>query len=368
MKRIRIYEFQHLLTSIIIWILALQVFLFIRFGGYSATIVNHIAPRLLSEFNHNIFLAFFTGGLMGLIFGTLEFYVFRTKWKHLSFGKLLIIRLFTYVISLLFTTVFIAFVYSLLIKNLSLAGTIKELGKFIKDAHFKLIGVYGLLVSITLFFFGQMNKKIGEGALIHIISGRYHRPKEEYRIFMFIDLENSTYLASHLGHIKFSRMLQEAYTAMSKYIIQYRAKVYQHVGDEVVITWKKSVEENDILKFFFAYKQELLRQHKKYRQNYGVMPRFRASLNAGVVTVAEVGVTKRETVFHGDVLNVAARIQKLCKKYDADILTTESLIKTICESKHFQIEKLNKVMLEGKKQPTQIYKIHQINHKNYDYG
>ncbi|MCF8304740.1 MAG: hypothetical protein K9I94_15800 [Bacteroidales bacterium] len=102
---------------------------------------------------------------------------------------------------------------------------------FVANAHFKLIAIYGLLVSITIFFFGQMNKKIGDGELIHIIIRRYHRPKQEYRIFMFIDLENSTYLSSLLGHIKFSRLLQEAYADMSKYTIQYGAKVYQHVGD-----------------------------------------------------------------------------------------------------------------------------------------
>ncbi|MCF8304741.1 MAG: hypothetical protein K9I94_15805 [Bacteroidales bacterium] len=105
-------------------------------------------------------------------------------------------------------------------------------------------------------------------------------------------------------------------------------------------------------------------QQNKYLQFFGVMPRFRASLNAGVVTAAEVGVTKKETVYHGDVLNVAARVQKLCKKYDADILATEPLLKVIHESKHFHIERLTKVILEGKEQPTQIYKIHRIK----DYG
>jgi len=85
MNNIRKYELNFLLASIIIWIIALQVFLFIRFGGYSPDTINIIAPKVLLLFWHNMPIAFVTGGLTGLVFGLLELYVFKTKWKHDGF-------------------------------------------------------------------------------------------------------------------------------------------------------------------------------------------------------------------------------------------------------------------------------------------
>ena len=45
---------------------------------------------------------------------------------------------------------------------------------------------------------------------------------------------------------------------------------------------------------------------------YGETPIFNAGMDAGVVTVTEIGDIKRDLAFHGDVLNTAARIQGLC--------------------------------------------------------
>jgi hypothetical protein len=61
MNNIRKYELNHLLASIIIWIIALQVFLFIRFSGYSPETINIIVPKVLLLFWHNMPLAFVAG-------------------------------------------------------------------------------------------------------------------------------------------------------------------------------------------------------------------------------------------------------------------------------------------------------------------
>lgn len=358
MNNIRKYELKHLLASIIIWIIALQVFLFIRFSGYSPETIKIIAPKVLRLFWHNMPLAFIAGGLMGTIFGLLELYVFKTKWKHISFYKVLIFRLFTYLVSLIFITTFIAFTYNLLIKTQTPAEAFHGLNDFLKNEHYIIISAYGLLVSLTLFFFGQMNKKIGDGEIFNIVRGKYHHPKEECRYFMFLDLEDSTHIASVMGHVKFSEMLQDVYAQMSKFVIMYEATIYQHVGDEVVLTWRCLKMPQKPLQFFFAFENFLSNKQHDYRKMYGFAPRFRASLNAGIVTVAEAGVTKKETVFHGDVLNVAARVQKLCKEYDASFLTTNNVAKMIKPPiDGISVKKIGYRLLKGKSEKTAVFNI-----------
>lgn len=357
MNRIRKYELRQLLTSVVIWIIAFQLFLLFRFWGYDKETIVGIAPKLLLVFRHNIFVAMATGALMGCIFGALEIYVFRTRWKHIKFAKLLLIRVFSYLISLLSITLSIVLIYSMVFKNLNFDHALMELQSFITNPHFKVFAAYGLIISVSIFLFGQMNKKIGDGELLNILLGKYHLPKEVFRIFMFIDLESSTHLAARLGHVKFSRLLQQAYIDMSQFVIEYGAKVYQHVGDEVVITWNKNASPGQVAQFFFAFKRYLELNKRKYLSEYETLPRFRAAINMGMVTVAEAGLTKKETVYHGDVLNVAARVQKLCKKFDADLLVTANAFKFLRQIPEISFQQLPRIILEGKDEPTGIYKI-----------
>ena len=46
-----------------------------------------------------------------------------------------------------------------------------------------------------------------------------------------------------------------------------------------------------------------------YMNKYGAVPSFKASIHTGEVTISEVGVSKKEIVYHGDTINTAARIR-----------------------------------------------------------
>lgn len=63
---------------------------------------------------------------------------------------------------------------------------------------------WGINVFIALFLV-QVGEKFGPGVPLGFLRGQYHRPKEEDRIFMFLDLKSSTTLAEQLGHLKYSR-------------------------------------------------------------------------------------------------------------------------------------------------------------------
>ncbi|MHC4457755.1 MAG: adenylate/guanylate cyclase domain-containing protein, partial [Planctomycetota bacterium] len=86
-------------------------------------------------------------------------------------------------------------------------------------------------------FILQVSDKFGQGVLISFLLGKYHRPKEDDRIFMFMDLKSSTTYAEKLGHIKYSQFIQDCFFDITDVITKYDAKIYQYVGDEVVLSW-----------------------------------------------------------------------------------------------------------------------------------
>ena len=60
-------------------------------------------------------------------------------------------------------------------------------------------------------------------------------------------------------------------------------------------------------------------------EEYGIQPFFKARMNAGMITVTEVGKYKKEIAYHGDTINTAARIKGKCNTFGQKLLITESL-------------------------------------------
>ena len=89
----------------------------------------------------------------------------------------------------------------------------------------------------------RIYEKYAPTTIISMLMGRFHRPHEVHRIFMFLDLSNSTTIAEELGHIKFFDLLKDFFSDMTDSILNSQGEIYQYVGDEIVISWsnRKSV-------------------------------------------------------------------------------------------------------------------------------
>ncbi|TKG94762.1 adenylate/guanylate cyclase domain-containing protein [Puteibacter caeruleilacunae] len=189
--------------------------------------------------------------------------------------------------------------------------------------------------------------------------GRYAYPSEEYRIFMFMDLENSTTIAEKLGHITYSRFLQDCFQDLTSFIIGARATTYQYVGDEVVLTWSCGDNRTPSLsmQLFFKYQEYLQSRSTYYQKQYGHVPVFKASINQGLVSVAEVGGTKREICYHGDVLNTGSRIQKMCKELNQDLLVSETFVDNYEDNVPCNFQFVDEFVLRGKEKKIKVYAV-----------
>ena len=182
--------------------------------------------------------------------------------------------------------------------------------------HLKNVVVWGSVVMLTQVGL-QVNDKFGQGLLKAFITGKYHKPQKEQRVFMFVDLIGSAAMAEKLGNENYYNLLKDFFADITDSIIYNRGKIYQYVGDEVVISWQcdGKLVRHDFLDCYFDMRKKIRAKEGRYIDKYGLLPDFKAAIHYGEVTVGEIGIIKRDLTFSGDVLNTAARILTFCKEY-----------------------------------------------------
>lgn len=291
--------------------------------------------------------------IAGLIFGSVQYAYEKYFIKSVSFKGFLVRALLAHLVLMLI-------IYFLVYIVLNAIGVSQNLSFMALVTHpLVLVNLfYSILVNSVIILLIQINRLLGKGNLAKLVTGKFHTPREELRVFMFLDLKGSTTIAEQLGHLKYSRFIQDCFHDLSV-VDHFRAAIYQYVGDEVVLTWKIELEDSleDCIKAFYAYENRLLSRADYYEQEYGVQPIFKAGLHLGPVTVVEVGNLKREIAYHGDTINVAARIQEQCKTYDRTLLISDSAYKRINNMPGFSFESVGEFVLRGKKQSTQLLSV-----------
>lgn len=233
----------------------------------------------------------------------------------------------------------------------------------------KLFEFLGLALLVSLFsnFMDELHRKLGRDAIYNIIFGKYHQVKQEYRLFLFIDLNNSTDIAEEMGELEYSHFIQDYYYDISEPIARYFGRVYQYVGDEVVVTWpvKRGVKFALCVRCFFAIKKQINRYREQYIKRYGRAPAFKAALHGGYVVVSEVGKYKSEIAYHGDVLNTTARMLAKCHELNAELLVSDWVVSQVAIPKYLKAEKRGSFQLKGKQQEIELYSV-AMSHRKLD--
>lgn len=284
----------------------------------------------------------------------------RLKWDRFTFWKVILLKSGVYLLGF----IIISFLIS---------GIIIGFGFFPIDALQQyrftssilfVLGVtiiYLIFLVILLYFIIQTTKKVGSTNLMSFLTGRYHAPIVEERIFLFLDLKSSTTHAEKLGHLKFSSLIKDCFDDMNLLVDQFDAEIYQYVGDEIVLTWEmdEGISDLNFIQLFFAFRKALLQRKEYYLSEYGLVPRFKAGAHGGLITVAEVGNIRRDIAFHGDVINTAARIQSICNQYEEELLVSADLIKKVHSMNGFITASLGEIHLRGKQKTVDIVAVKQ---------
>jgi len=217
---------------------------------------------------------------------------------------------------------------------------------------------YFYLSGIIFNFFKGMRMRMGRMNFIRWFLGILSKPREEERIFMFLDMKSSTAIAEKLFHRKFSYLVQDIFNNMTVFGF-YHGEIYQYLGDGAIISWKvkSGILDCNYLKAYFAFQKRISRRERYFSRKYKLVPGFKAGVHVGHVMVLQVGQTRRDISYNGDTINTAARIESMCKEYHQDLLISEDLYKRTENNDAYLFKEIGRIKLEGKRKSTGIYQV-----------
>jgi adenylate cyclase len=344
----------------VIWLVFSLVYILIE-KGLLANLNYYPSTGNPYNFTRNISITSVSAFITGLLIGTLEILYFNNWFIKKSFSGKIFYKSVIYLVIILSFLIILTVIGNadVLHSGFFAAPVWDNVWAFSTSFSFLSVIVYIAAIIVVTQFYTEVGESIGQEMLINFFTGKYHTSIEEERIYMFLDMRSSTTIAEHLGHVKYFEMLREYYSDLSGPIVKYSGEIYQYVGDEVVITWKlkKGLQNNNCIQCFYAMKAAIETQAEKYKEQFGLLPEFKAGFHMGKVTTGEIGVIKKEIVFTGDVLNTTARIQGLCNPYNVDILISGDLIKKLNLTPAYQLKTLGENELRGRGEKIELFTI-----------
>lgn len=203
-----------------------------------------------------------------------------------------------------------------------------RLARSFGESHLLVALPFFAVLSVAIQFVVQMNRMIGANVLGYFMAGVYREPASEERVFLFIDLAESTQLAERLGSARYFELLRRCVDDLTEPVLETQGEIYQYAGDEVVITWPLAagVRDANCVRCFFAIEAAIARSARRYEHDFGVVPRFRGGLHGGSVTAGELGDLRQQIVFVGDILNTAARLEEHAKREGLALVASEAIV------------------------------------------
>ena len=347
-RRVILYRLYLVLNIAIVWVIFSLLFL------YNIVEVEKdvLERRRLSFFS-------FAFAMLGIIIGGAEAFFLKNMFRKYPIWLSTILRMTVTFILFLVVSVVVVFAYWIFRHDggLSFIEFEKEfVQKILLTPSFLMLMVdLGFLAFVSILIL-EISDKYGPGGLRNLIRGRYNHPRKENRIFLFLDMNDSTVIAEHIGHERYFILLKEFFSDITAPILNNGGHIYQYVGDEIVLSWKNDLKgKRHCLKFVKEAYNVFKKKAPAYMKEFGYAPSFKAGIHAGEVTAGYIGIIKKDLVFSGDTLNTAARIRSKCHQLGHLFVVSGDFLgeyKTLPEA---EFKEIGEIELKGKEEKVKLY-------------
>lgn len=344
----------------IIWLVFAMVYSLLEYG-ILGTSEYYPSTHNAYSFKDSILYASLGSFVMGMVHGWIEEVWLRNLFnKRALWLKVLVKSIFYLIFIILFLAGLTLISNSLILKtSITDPEVLKSLKEFATAFSFWSVVIYITLILNIALLFGEVREYFGADTFFSFIRGKYHQPNLEIRIFMFLDMKGSTTIAERLGHKKYFELIKKYYSDMTEPILESSGNIYQYVGDEIVVSWlkEKGLKDNNCIDCFLRISEQITKHESSYREEFGLVPQFKAGYHIGEVTSGEIGIIKKDIIYTGDVLNTTARIQAECNTYDAQVLISEDLFQSLQNKDETHFTEIGAIQLRGKTGITKLYKL-----------
>lgn len=174
---------------------------------------------------------------------------------------------------------------------------------------------------------------------------------------LFTDVRNFSSISENMKPDQLVRLLNRYFTPMTASVISHEGTLDKFIGDALMAFWNAPLDVDlhqkkavlaalDMHKVLKTLRPQFLRE-------FGAEIKIGAGIHSGVVQVGNMGSNDLlNYTCIGDTVNVASRLEGICKHYGADIIVS-SMVMANCPDLYFR--KLDKIRVKGISRPLEIY-------------
>jgi adenylate cyclase len=191
--------------------------------------------------------------------------------------------------------------------------------------------IFASIVLLVVVFILEMRALVGGRVMAWAFLGGYEAPRVTQRIFVILDMVQSSEAAAVLGDRGFHSYLSDAFRLVEQAVGEEEGEIYTFIGDALIASWPLEGEAANArplraLQRVFA---DLEADRATFLRRYGQMPQLRAVLHGGDVLIGQYGEQRRQVTYLGEVLNIASRMERFAKQTGAEVLISQTLLERI---------------------------------------
>jgi len=195
--------------------------------------------------------------------------------------------------------------------------------------------------------------------------------RKEITVF-FSDIRGFTTFSEKHGPEEVVKILNEYLGEMTNIIFKWDGTLDKFVGDEIVAFWNAPIPQENHAELAVKCALHMVRRLKELQEKWvseGKTPLDAGyGINTGEAIVGNIGAEgkKMDYTVIGDNVNLGARVEGLTRKYNANIIITESTFEKIRDKIkdgtiwHVRVRGLDKVAVKGKSKPVEIYEVTEL--------
>ena len=180
---------------------------------------------------------------------------------------------------------------------------------------------------------------------------------------LFCDIRGFTSISEQIKPEQVVTLLNKYFSTMEQCIVEHKGIINKYIGDAIMAIFGVPVpNENqalDAYKCSIDMKKRLIELNKELESENLPPIKFGIGLHTGNVLAGNIGSNRRmEYTVIGDAVNVASRIESLCKEYNCDLLISETTIEKINNSNEpiNDFISIGETEIRGRKTKINIYK------------
>ena len=180
---------------------------------------------------------------------------------------------------------------------------------------------------------------------------------------LFCDIRGFTTLSEQINPKQVVTLLNKYFSGMEQCIVKHNGIINKYIGDAIMaifgVPLPNEKQALDAYKCCLDMRKTLIELNKELEAENLPPIKFGIGLHTGNVLAGNIGSNSRmEYTVIGDTVNVASRIESLCKEYDCDLLLSETTVERINNSGESfpQLKSIGETQIRGRKTAMNIYK------------